>query len=65
MLDRRTLEEQYGVVKVGYFGSYARNEQREESDIDIIVELGRPIGLEFLDIKEEKLGVPVDLGILK
>lgn len=54
----------YGVVKIGVFGSYARGEQKETSDIDILIELSKPIGLEFLDIKyylEEKLGISVDL----
>lgn len=58
------LKEQYAVKKIGIFGSYARNEQREDSDIDIIVELDKPIGLKFVDLKfflEEKLGRRVDL----
>lgn len=29
---------QYNVVKIGIFGSYARNEETDKSDIDIIVE---------------------------
>ncbi|QOY38719.2 nucleotidyltransferase family protein [Anaerobacillus isosaccharinicus] len=74
-MNRRYIEEQlkaskkdlqalFGVIKIGIFGSYARGEQQETSDIDILIELGKPIGLEFLDIKyylEEKLGIPVDL----
>lgn len=61
---KKVLQEQYGIEKIGYFGSYARNEQQQSSDLDIIIKLGRPIGLEFLDIKyylEEKIGVPIDL----
>jgi predicted nucleotidyltransferase len=61
---KKVLFEKYGVEKIGYFGSYARNEQHQSSDIDILIELGKPIGLEFLDIKyylEDKLGIPVDL----
>ncbi len=30
--------EKYGVVKIGLFGSYARNANNEKSDIDILVE---------------------------
>jgi len=30
--------EQFNLTKIGYFGSYARGEQNETSDIDIIVE---------------------------
>ena len=33
------LQEKYGVEKIGLFGSYARNEATQESDIDIYVEL--------------------------
>lgn len=31
--------ENFGVSKVGLFGSYVRNEQREDSDIDILIQL--------------------------
>ena len=33
------LQKKYGVEKIGLFGSYARNEATQESDIDIYVEL--------------------------
>ena len=33
------LEERYGVKKVGIFGSVARNSARDDSDIDIVVEM--------------------------
>jgi predicted nucleotidyltransferase len=62
---KQFLQEQYGIEKIGIFGSFARNEQQDTSDIDILIELGnKPIGLEFMDIKyflEERLGVTVDL----
>ncbi len=61
---KKFLQEQYGIEKIGIFGSFARNEQHDSSDIDILIELRKPIGLEFMDIKyylEEKLGLPVDL----
>jgi len=31
--------EKYGVAKIGLFGSYVRNEQKENSDIDILVDI--------------------------
>jgi predicted nucleotidyltransferase len=37
------IREKYGVIIIGIFGSYTRGEQRETSDVDIIVELERPI----------------------
>lgn len=51
--------------KVALFGSYVRNEQKPESDIDLLVELKEPVGLlEFLSIEQElssTLGKKVDL----
>ena len=38
------LREQYGLKEIGIFGSYVRGEQGEESDIDILIELEKPIG---------------------
>lgn len=39
------LLKEYGVKKAGIFGSYARGEQKENSDIDILVEINDEIGL--------------------
>jgi hypothetical protein len=33
------LKERYGVIKIGIFGSLARNESHDRSDIDIVVEM--------------------------
>jgi hypothetical protein len=57
---REEIREKYGVVIVGVCGSYARGEQKESSDVDIIVELERPIGLKFYelwDYLENLLGI--------
>jgi predicted nucleotidyltransferase len=58
------LQDKYLVKRIGIFGSYARNEQLEGSDIDILVEFSKPVGFEFFDLKdylEEVLGKPIDL----
>ena len=58
------LRSKFHVKKLGIFGSYARNEQRENSDIDIMVDFEGPIRLEFVDLAEcleTILGVTVDL----
>jgi predicted nucleotidyltransferase len=59
------LEEKYKVKTVAIFGSYARNEQTEDSDImDIMVEFSEPVGFEFFRLArflEDILGVRVDL----
>ena len=35
--NKRLFKKQFSVVKIGVFGSYARDEQTENSDIDIII----------------------------
>ena len=54
------------VIKAYVFGSYARNEQDEKSDIDILVELdySKKIGMEYIRMQldlEELLKLKVDL----
>ena len=51
------LSTEFGVEKIGVFGSVAKGIDKEDSDIDIVVELKRPIGLKFVELVEylEKL----------
>ena len=56
------------VLKAWLFGSYARGEQTEESDVDILVILdhSQPVGLKFFGMwgdLERLLGRPVDLVV--
>lgn len=46
------LENKYFVSKIGLFGSYVRNEQSSESDIDLLVEFSKPVGFEFIELKD-------------
>ncbi|MDI3525785.1 nucleotidyltransferase family protein [Thermatribacter velox] len=59
------LGEEYAVKEIGVFGSFVRGEESPESDLDILVEFEKPIGLlKFVDLKirlSEALGVEVDL----
>jgi len=58
------LREHYGVEQIALFGSFARNEATEESDIDIVVSLTKPLGFAFFELAEYlegKLGRKVDL----
>ncbi|RLE81597.1 MAG: nucleotidyltransferase [Thermoprotei archaeon] len=59
------LRRKYGVKAIGVFGSYARNEQKKQSDIDILVEFNRPIGFfKFIELEEylsKRLRIKVDL----
>ena len=43
----------YGVKRLALFGSYARGDQREDSDVDIIVEVDPSIGLRFVELAEQ------------
>ena len=36
------LKERFGVTRIGLFGSYVRNEESHESDMDFVVELEAP-----------------------
>jgi uncharacterized protein len=49
---KEDLKEKYAVKEIGIFGSYARGEQDETSDIDILLELEKPVGIvKFLKLE--------------
>jgi len=57
--------ESRGITRVRLFGSYARDEARPDSDIDLLVELTKPLGLEFFGVERElseKLGARVEMS---
>jgi predicted nucleotidyltransferase len=57
------LEEQ-GIVNVRLFGSYARDEAGPDSDVDLLVDLSKPLGLRFYSLAEDlqdSIGLNVDL----
>ena len=59
------LKEKFKVKTIGVFGSYVRGEQKNGSDVDILVEFEEPVGLfEFMRLEfflSDLLGVKVDL----
>lgn len=62
--NKKRLSEKYGLSQLAIFGSYARNQQAETSDVDILVDFKEPIGIEFIDLAEELeqlLSLKVDL----
>jgi len=64
-----TWKNKYGVKRIGLFGSYIREEQKESSDIDVIVEFNdRDLSFDnYMDLKfnlEDHFQKPVDLVIL-
>lgn len=58
------LMQQYGLSSIGIFGSVVRDDFGEGSDIDILVEFCRPVGMEFIELAntlERIMGRRVDL----
>lgn len=58
------LRQKYFVNSIGLFGSIVRDDFTDQSDIDIIVDFSRPVGIEFIDLAnyiESKLSKKVDL----
>ncbi|MCP5052703.1 MAG: nucleotidyltransferase family protein [bacterium] len=59
------LTEKFSVKDIGVFGSYARGEQQDSSDLDVLVEFKGRVGFfKFLELEEyleELLDLKVDL----
>jgi len=59
------LREKFNVKSIGLFGSWVRDEQTKQSDVDVLVKFEKPIGFfKFVEIEDylsERLGVKVDL----
>jgi uncharacterized protein len=51
---KEKLQKEYGIKRIGIFGSYARGEQHKNSDIDILVEYERPeeVGFAFFKLAD-------------
>ena len=61
---RATLFKKYPIKTLAIFGSFARNEQDENSDLDLMVEFNEKVGSEFIQLAddlEDFLGFKVDL----
>ncbi len=59
-----SLAKKYGAKKVSLIGSFARGEERLDSDVDILLEKGKIKGmqvLEFQDELEQRLNRKVDV----
>ncbi|MFA5074602.1 MAG: nucleotidyltransferase domain-containing protein [Candidatus Babeliales bacterium] len=50
--NKNFLNKEFGVIKIALFGSYAKNEARIESDIDILVQVKKKSFDNRFDIKE-------------
>jgi len=62
---KKELKENFGVEKIGLFGSYIRNEQTQNSDIDIIVKMPSDFK-KFFELQyylEKHFNTKIDLGL--
>lgn len=58
------LKKKFGVKKIAIFGSFADNTASEDSDVDILLELEKPLGLKFIrltDYLDSRLGRKTDI----
>lgn len=65
---KHDLERDFSGTRIGLFGSFARGEARDVSDIDIVVELKKPDLFYLIGIKqtiEEAFGSKVDVVRLR
>jgi uncharacterized protein len=64
--ERQELVDRYHISTLSVFGSVARDDASQDSDVDILVEFSRPVGLfQFIELQqtlETLLGCKVDLG---
>lgn len=64
---RERFAQLYRVRRIGIFGSVARGETGENSDLDVLVEMSEPTFDRYMDLKfelEEAFGASVDLVLL-
>jgi predicted nucleotidyltransferase len=61
---KRDYAQQYGILEIGVFGSLARDESREDSDVDICIKTRTPNPYALVHIKElieARVNRPVDI----
>lgn len=61
------IKEKYGVERIVLYGSFAKGNPKKTSDVDILVDIRKSIGLEFVELAdalENKLGRKVYIATL-
>lgn len=51
--NKDTLYSKYPIKSLAIFGSVAREEENDESDVDVLVEFNDNIGIKFIDLADE------------
>lgn len=59
------LESRFHVKSIGIFGSVARNENTDTSDLDLIVDFSEPVGMfKFLELRDYlRLALDTDIDL--
>ncbi len=63
-IHKPVLSDRYHLTSIGVFGSMCREDFRDDSDVDILIDYNQPLGVEFIDLAdelEEMLNRKVDL----
>lgn len=58
------LKSEFGIKRIGLFGSVSKGIDSEESDVDLVIEFNKPLGFRFIRLAEyleDYLGSPVDI----
>ncbi|MEI6614778.1 MAG: nucleotidyltransferase domain-containing protein [Chrysiogenales bacterium] len=58
------LKTEFGVKRIGLFGSFSSGKQKQSSDVDLLIEFEKPIGFKFMimaEYLEKRLGRKVDI----
>jgi predicted nucleotidyltransferase len=65
----QNLKKDYNLNSLGIFGSFVKSKQNQDSDLDILVDFEKPIGLlKFIKLENDLskiLGIKVDLVMKK
>lgn len=65
--NKELFQEEFHIIRIGIFGSYARGEQNPKSDIDLLIEFEEntqdlyDLKLQIKDFFFNKLGIKVDI----
>jgi predicted nucleotidyltransferase len=65
--NKEYLKKEYGITKIGLFGSFARDEAKEDSDIDIAIESKEHdffLRYELQKVLEKEFNKSVDIGYI-
>jgi len=66
---KHELHQRFGIEQIALFGSYARGEETQESDVDIaVLEMNLKSGFDIINAKnylQNYLQRPVDIGTFK